>query len=140
MYMAQECCNELCDGNIEIVQGDSFYREITIDGIEPRYIRNIYVTCKHLNINKRLIYDRANSCWVFELSSLETSQLPICRNSYDLTIEFKGNSIATACYHSLFSVFPKENELNKSEVDDDENVLQLGPDEFLVIAKKVCDV
>lgn len=98
------------NSNIEIIQGDSYQLNITLEGVELETISNIYFSSNSLDITKELVKEQD----VFQLilASNETLNFKIGIFDYDLTIKFVDAKIKTIIYRSLISILPKINEVD----------------------------
>ena len=97
------------ESKITIVQGDSYERYITIDGISLDLIEGIYFSSDKLNISKKLILK--SNVFVLSLTSEETKDLPVVNTNYDLTIKFNNNKINTIQYQATISILKKNNKV-----------------------------
>lgn len=99
------------DGNldIKIIQGDSYRREITIEGIMPELIEGVYFTSADLQICKKCEF--VNGIYILEFTPQETSDFKSIYSSYDITIKFTQNKVNTICYNASLIVLPKENKV-----------------------------
>ena len=97
---------------LEIIQGDTFVKTITIGGItdSSKIIKNIYFSCAELNISRKLNNPETN---VYELliHSEETNEMKEFYGTYDLTIEFVDEKINTFIYNSQIVIKPKKNKV-----------------------------
>lgn len=102
-------------GNIrlQIIQGDSFDRQVYVEGVETDKIEGIYFTCEKLGICKKLVLTKDNY-FVLSISAEESSKFPKIDASYDLTIKFIDDKIQTATYCSQISILPKINKVTCS--------------------------
>lgn len=94
---------------IKLVQGDSYQKNFTLEGIE-NVIEGIYFSCKALNFCKKLNYE--NGVYSFNLSSEETKNFKEFYGNYDITIRFVDKNIQTIFYKANFQILPKINEVN----------------------------
>ena len=95
--------------DIKIIQGDSYRREITVEGISLEDIEGVYFSCSALNICKLCPLEK--DVYVLLLEASETEKFSCSRVTYDLTIKFKGNIVQTMCYNASLIVFPKTNKV-----------------------------
>lgn len=102
-------------GNIrlQIIQGDSFDRQVYVEGVETDKIEGIYFTCEKLGICKKLVLTK-DSYFTLSISAEESSKFPKIDASYDLTIKFIDDKIQTATYCSQISILPKINKVTCS--------------------------
>ena len=102
-------------GNIrlQIIQGDSFDRQVYVEGVETDKIEGIYFTCEKLGICKKLVLTK-DSYFALSISAEESSKFPKIDASYDLTIKFIDDKIQTATYCSQISILPKINKVTCS--------------------------
>mgnify|MGYP000201033360 CR=1 FL=1 len=102
-------------GNIrlQIIQGDSFDRQVYVEGVETDKIEGIYFTCEKLGICKKLVLTK-DSYFTLSISAEESSKFPKIDASYDLTIKFIDDKIQTATYCSQISILPKINKVTYS--------------------------
>lgn len=102
-------------GNIrlQIIQGDSFDRQVYVEGVETAKIEGIYFTCEKLGICKKLVLTK-DSYFILSISAEESSKFPKIDASYDLTIKFIDDKIQTATYCSQISILPKINKVTCS--------------------------
>lgn len=106
-------------GNIrlQIIQGDSFDRQVYVEGVETDKIEGIYFTCEKLGICKKLVLTKditKDSYFALSISAEESSKFPKIDASYDLTIKFIDDKIQTATYCSQISILPKINKVTCS--------------------------
>lgn len=97
---------------IQIIQGDSCRKKITVENVETLCISQILFTCKDLNISKELSYDETIDKFVLYFSSKETAELPSGVTDCDLTVRFIDTQIKTAMYKGLFVILEKTNKTN----------------------------
>ena len=102
-------------GNIrlQIIQGDSFDRQVYVEGVGTDKIEGIYFTCEKLGICKKLVLTK-DSYFTLSISAEESSKFPKIDASYDLTIKFIDDKIQTATYCSQISILPKINKVTCS--------------------------
>lgn len=100
----------MTEGNstITIIQGDSYDRTITIEGIDTELIKEVYISCSELNLCKQLIKSPDGS-FTFSLSSEETKGFKEFYGNYDLTVKFNNNKIKTLLYKSFIKILAKTN-------------------------------
>lgn len=100
-------------GNVrlQIIQGDSFDRIITIEGIEKDKIEGIYFSCEELGICKKLLYNEIDNYFLLSLTSNETKEFPKIDTVYDLTIKFNEEKVQTITYCSQITILPKYNKV-----------------------------
>lgn len=100
-------------GNIrlQIIQGDSFDREVYVEGVELEKIEGIYFSCEDLGICRKLTYYDEEGYFGLSLSPEETILFPKINTNYDLTVKFVDEKIATATYCSQLTVLPKINKV-----------------------------
>lgn len=99
------------NSKLEIIQGDTFYREIEIEGVSNDLIESIYFSCNELNICKSLTYDSNVEAWVLQINSNETDEFAKFNGTYDLTIKFSDQKITTVVYNGLLIVKEKQNKV-----------------------------
>lgn len=97
---------------LQIIQGDSFDRIISIEGAEKSQIEGVYFSCEKLEICKKLVYDESNNYYVLSLNASETSDFKTIETTYDLTIKFTNDKTQTATYCSQITIMPKVNKVN----------------------------
>lgn len=95
--------------SIEIIQGDSYQRNITFSGSLSDFISSVFITCQGLGLCKSL--QKQEEKYIFYLSSEETSSLQEYYGSYDLTVTFIDNKIKTLCYNATIKILPKINKV-----------------------------
>lgn len=96
---------------IEVVQGDTFQRNVHVKNMSTDLIGSIKFSCNKLGINKNLIYDSDNDKYILILTSEETKSLEVGIADYDLTIIFTDDSVKTVSYRSLVRILPKTNKV-----------------------------
>lgn len=98
------------NSNIEIIQGDSYQLNITLEGVEVDTIQNIYFSSQALEISKELI--KKTNSFALNFSPEETNKFKKGYYDYDLTIKFMDDNIKTIIYRSNISILPKTNGVN----------------------------
>lgn len=98
------------NSNIEIIKGDTYQLNITLEGVELKTISNIYFSSKSLDITKELVKQQNEFKLILEPN--ETIKFKIGSFDYDLTIKFVDDKIKTIIYRSFISILPKINEVN----------------------------
>ena len=102
---------------IQIIQGDSYQKNVLISKVDLALIEGVYFSCSKLNIEKKLDYDRDIERYVFALTSNETKDLPPIYTDYDITVKFNDDKIKTVSYRGSFSVLLKTNKVGG--IDDE---------------------
>lgn len=99
------------DGSLDIIiiQGDTYRREITIDGIDNRVIEGVYFSSHELGICKKCDYE--DGVYVLYFSPSETENFKAFSGIYDLTVRFNKNDVNTICYNSSIIILPKDNKV-----------------------------
>ena len=100
------------EGNVrlQLIQGDSFEREIYIEGAELNIIEGIYFSCEKLKICKKLYLN--GEYFVLNFTPEETINFPKSEVDYDLTVKFIDNKIETVSYRSQLTILPKINKVS----------------------------
>ena len=99
------------DRKIEIIQGDSYTRNITIQGVDIALIEGIYFSCETLGICKKLEYDDEQKKYILSFTSEETNNIAKFEGNYDLTIKFIDDQINTVQYQSPIFIRKKNNKV-----------------------------
>ena len=101
----------LVQGNdaIQIICGDTYERYVTFDGIDIDSIRDIYFSCKSLNIQKRFI--RRDNEFCLSFSPSETINMKLGSATYDMTILFSDEKVKTIVYNATITILQKVNEV-----------------------------
>lgn len=94
---------------INIIQGDSYTKNVIIKNVDHELIETVNITCKALNVDKDLTYDSTTNKYIFNLSPEETSEFKVMLTNYDLTVTLINNRKKTVCYNSVFRVMKKNN-------------------------------
>ena len=97
------------ESKITIIQGDSYERYITIEGIDLDLIEGVYFSSAKLNCSKKLFLK--NTDYVLSFTPEETMSFPVFNTNYDLTIKFVGNKVNTVQHHSIITILPKTNKV-----------------------------
>ena len=100
----------MVEGNVrlKIIQGDSFDRQVYLEGVKVEEIEGIYFSCKELGICKKLpLID--NEFFSLNFTVEETKKFPKIETDYDLTIKIIGEKVRTEIYNSQLTVLPKKN-------------------------------
>lgn len=99
------------DRKIEIIQGDSYTRNITIQGVDIALIEGIYFSCESLDICKKLEYNNEQNKYILSFTSEETSNIDKFEGNYDITIKFIDDKINTVQYQSPIIIKKKNNKV-----------------------------
>lgn len=102
---------EVFNSKLVIIQGDTFYRQVTFEGVSIDKISGVYFSCAELGVCKKLLYNEEYQNWELELTSSETENLQEFSGTYDLTVEFFDKRITTVIYNGLLSVKEKQNKV-----------------------------
>lgn len=97
------------DKKIEIIEGDSYKREITVEGVDSSLIEGIYFSCEVLKICRKLSFEEG--VYILSFTPEETEKMGKFQGNYDLTVKFIGNIINTIQYRSPFIILPKNNKV-----------------------------
>ena len=97
------------DRKIEIIQGDSYKREIVVEGVDNELIEGIYFSCNDLNICRKLDFN--DGVYILSIFPQETQEIKNFQGNYDITIRFADNTINTIQYRSPFVVKEKNNQV-----------------------------
>ncbi len=92
-----------------IIQGDSYQKNVYIDGVFLSAIEGVYFSCGKLNLSKKLDFDDANNNWFLLLTPEETEILKPVVTDYDITVKFNGNKVQTGLYRGKLIVSEKNN-------------------------------
>lgn len=95
--------------DIRIIQGDSYRREITIDGLGQEVIEGIYFSSHELGVCKKCLYE--DGVYVLYFSPSETENFKAFSGIYDLTVRFNQNDVNTICYNSSITILEKNNKV-----------------------------
>lgn len=102
---------------INIIQGDSYRNAYTFydkDGevITAEHIGEVIWSCERLKYQQSLTYNAEDSSWVFQLSSSDTKDFSYCKTTYDLTLLFTDEQVATEIYSSELKILEKKNKID----------------------------
>lgn len=97
--------------NIEIIQGDTYQKNVLIENVDLSLIEGVYFSCKELNICQKLEYDNDINRFVFLLTANQTKDLNPIYTDYDITIKFNDSKIKTVSYRGSCSILPKINKV-----------------------------
>lgn len=97
--------------NINIIQGDTYTREVTLQNVDIELIKDIYFSCSALSLCKKLEYEEETKVFNLTFTSKETKELPKGIYNYDLTIEFVQETFKTVQYKSTITVLEKNNKV-----------------------------
>lgn len=93
--------------DIKIIQGDSYRREITVEGISIDLIEGVYFSSAELGVCKKCF--KSDNMFILEFNGEETKNYKCVNTSYDLTIKLSGNNVKTICYNASLIILKKEN-------------------------------
>ena len=96
---------------IEIIQGDSYQKNVVIENVQHEFIDSVYISCKGLNICQQLTYSSQRDKYTFFLTRQETTDLPNGTYDYDLTIKFMDDIVKTIPYRESLVILPKLNKV-----------------------------
>lgn len=98
-----------CQSDMVIIQGDTYQKNVTIDGVFLSTIEGVYFSCGKLGISKKLSFDESTNRFVLLLKSNETSEFKPIVTDYDITVKFFDDSIRTGLYRGRLIVAEKNN-------------------------------
>ena len=98
-----------CESDIVIIQGDTYEKHVSIDGVFLSAIESVYFSCGKLNITKQLNYDGSINRFVLTLSSDETKTFKPVVTDYDITVKLNGDKVTTGLYRGKLIVAEKNN-------------------------------
>lgn len=97
------------DSKITIIQGDSYERYITFEGVDLNLIEGVYFSSEKLGIVKKLFLN--HNIFILSLTAEETMNFPIMNATYDLTVKFIENKVNTVQYQAVISILSKNNRI-----------------------------
>lgn len=105
----------MVEGNREIVviQGDTYQKNVIVEGVDPINIEAIYISCKDLGINQELTLDENSGKYVFIMSADETMKLQSMITTFDITVYFIEGKVKTVSYMARVNVLPKVNKVKR---------------------------
>jgi len=101
-----ECDRKQSD--IVVIQGDTYQKNVSIEGVFLESIESVYFSCGKLNLEKELYYDESINKFVLLLTSEETKNLKPIVTDFDITVKIIGKVI-TGLYRGKFIVAEKNN-------------------------------
>lgn len=103
---------------IEVIQGDTLFQTIEVEGIDFSLITKIVFSCSALKICKQLEKREKENAYALQLSSDETKLLPKITTTYDLTIFILDKTIQTAVFNGMLCVYEKKNKICQMDLGD----------------------
>ncbi len=101
-----ECDRKQSD--IVIIQGDTYQKNVSIDGVFLSSIEGVYFSCGKLNLSKKLEWDESINKFVLLLTSEETQSLKPIVTDFDITVKIIGK-VTTGLYRGKLIVAEKNN-------------------------------
>jgi len=98
---------------LTLVKGDSLTVTVDIDGVSPVDINHIYFSVRDM-VTAEFIYDEQSSLWIMTIAAENTNnpEYKIGKYSYDVTIYFANDTVNTAIYKGLLTIYAKDNLVN----------------------------
>lgn len=111
-----ECDFDITDYSITLIQGDYgsyMYTILNENGSALENVKAVLFTCSRLKVKRELLKIN-DSNYGLTLPSELTETFAACTCTYDITIEFNGDSTPyTVVYNAKFTILKKENKLNE---------------------------
>lgn len=98
-----------CQTDIIIIQGDTYQKNVSIEGVYLDSIEGVYFSCGKLKLSKKLPYDSTIGRFTLILTSEETTALKPIVTDYDITVKFFDSKIRTGLYRGKLIVSEKNN-------------------------------
>ena len=98
-----------CQSDMVIIQGDTYQKNVSIDGVFLSAIEGVYFSCGKLNLSKKLELDDSTNCFALKFTSEETKQLRPIVTDYDITVVFQNDKVQTGLYRGKLIVAEKNN-------------------------------
>ncbi len=105
-----------CQSDIVIIQGDTYQKNVIVDGVFLSAIEGVYFSCGKLNLSKKLEFDGSINKFVLILSSEETASLKPVVTDYDITVKFEGNKVQTGVFRGKLIVSEKNNPIHPEAI------------------------
>lgn len=101
-----------CDRNqsdIVIIQGDTYQKNLIIEGVMLDAIEAVYFSCGKLNLSQEMPYDENINRFVLLLDSDVTKNLKPIVTDYDITVKFFDDKVRTGLHRGKLIVSEKNN-------------------------------
>jgi len=98
-----------CQSDIVIIQGDTYQKNVLIEGVLLDAIEAVYFSCGKLGITKQLEFDHSLQRFVLKFTHDETTLLKPIVTDYDITVKLFGNNIRTGLHRGKLFVLDKNN-------------------------------
>jgi hypothetical protein len=95
--------------DLELVQGDTFLLNVTLENVDLDQIEKVYFSCKELCLCKEFV--RNGDVFELEISCDETCNLNKTICCYDITAVLAGNKVKTVEYRGTIQVLEKTNKV-----------------------------
>lgn len=104
-----QCMHDRCQSDIVIIQGDTYQKNVLVEGVLLDTIEGVYFSCGKLNISKELTFDENLNAWVLLFTHEETQSFKPIVTDYDITVKLFGNNIKTGLHRGRLQVSEKNN-------------------------------
>lgn len=101
----------ICTNTLEIIQGDSFDLEIELEDVDVLTVDKIIFSSVMLDVKYEAQWSDEANTYLVSITSKETSLFEPMKASYDITVFFVNDKVATAHYNGILLVKEKVNEV-----------------------------
>lgn len=99
---------------IQVIQGDTLDLKVSVSSIDNiELIDKIFFSSRELGITKELIKVEEENETYWLLMIKDTSDLPSCYATFDITVKLINESKQTVVYNADINVLPKGNTINE---------------------------
>ena len=106
--------HDRCQSDIVIIQGDTYQKNVLIEGVLLDAIEAVYFSCGKLNLSKQLPFDSSLQRFTLILSHEETQALKPIVTDYDITVKLFGDTIRTGLHRGKLIVLDKNNPVTEA--------------------------
>jgi hypothetical protein len=95
---------------LTLIKGDSLIVTVDIEGVSAVDIDHIYFSVRDI-ITDEFLYDEQSEKWILTIPAENTGGdlYKVGKQSYDVTVYFKNNTVNTIIYKGLLTIYAKDN-------------------------------
>lgn len=103
-----------CPTDIVIIQGDTYQKNVIIEGVYTDIIEGVYFSCGKLNLTQKLSFNSQFNHFELILSSEQTATLKPVVTDFDITVKLQNDKVTTGLYRGKLIVLDKNNPIQEA--------------------------
>lgn len=99
----------MCTAEIIIIQGDTYQKNVAVNGVMRDQIQAVYFSCAKLNVTKELPFDPTIMKYVLRFTPEETASFKHIVTDFDITVKLAETVVKTGVYRGKLMILEKNN-------------------------------